>query len=405
MKLLAGVLVWLGAALLAAAQWQRVAAVSSSLSEMTRYLWSPPHELVLELEPDMTLQAGQGLLLASGDSVRRVGEIVSVDGSHAVARIDPRATELLREQTRFLHRDTAGSIWWSLTTLLPEATRTRIRAEYQAFVLQHFAELRALLEPVLVQTIDELATLLKADLDRVLAQHQAEIEHLGVRYRDEVFRQELLPLWRDQIWPIIRRHGAGPAEVIGRELWMHLPLWGLTWRAMYDSVAHDRPVSVERRWIEFVQQEAVPILMSRMDLLLSLAMDVLADIAHDPEIDNAARKILVKLKDDPEFLALAQAIFKDLIRDNPHLHEYLRAKWEDRQVRGVLDRASQRIEVFLHRVGDIILLSEDRTAISPQLARVLRAVVLRKDRAYVTVEPGAGSLLASGTHVKLAHAP
>src|SRR5262249_23202546 len=148
---------------------------------------------------------------------------------------------------------------------------------------------------------------------------------------------------------------------IGRELWDRLPLWALTWRAAYDSVAHDTPQTVERRWSEFMHRDAIPVIVSHTDMLLDLAVDVLGDIAKSEQVAATLRRILLKLKDDAEFIALLKTLFRELIRDNPRLEAYLRNKWEDASVQRTLAGAGARLEGLLKTIGDLVLLNETRT--------------------------------------------
>jgi hypothetical protein len=362
---------------------------------------------MLDISPSTPISVSENLLLAKGEIIERIGSVIAVDPSMrtAIALIDPRYAHVLREDTRFLHKSAVGSVWWSITTLLPPSTRRKIEEEWNVFLKRHASEMRALLEPIAVELLDETATLLKEDLERVLALHKDRIEKLGARYRQEIFKDEIVPLFRREIWPIIRHHGAGPAEVIGKELWSQLPLWGLTWRAIYDSFAHDTPVNVEKRWLDFVRQDAIPVLVSRMDLLLTLTSNILNDIALSPEVDATLRKVLLKLKDDPEFLELLKILFRDVIKENPRLAAYMRAKWEDERVKQALTMAGLRVEELLRRIGDLVLLNEDKTGISAALARVLRTVVLRKDRSYIIVEPGEGAPLDRAAHARLLASP
>jgi hypothetical protein len=403
MKLVLGMSIWLAALVAAAVGWPRAELLRNRVAEVATYLVSPSRAITFSLPAGVRLDPGQGLVLVVGEDVQRVGEVVSADAQRAVALVDPRHRELLTDGTRFTVFSGAGSIWWSLETLLPESVRSRIRAECDAFLVQNADQIRRELEPIVVGTIDEVISLLKEDLERILVVHHEEIAHLGQRFRKEIFEGEVLPLLREEIWPIMRRRGAGPAEVIGRELWGRLPLWGLTWRAAYDSVAHDAPQTVERRWVEFVRRDAIPVIMSHMDLLLDLVLDVFNDIATSPKVDATARRILLKLKDDPEFVALLKTLFHDLIRDNPRLEIYLRTKWEEPAVRRALASSGAKLESLLKTIGDLVLLNDAHTGVSPHLARVLRSVVLRKDRAYVIVQPGPGAPLPEDAVIPLAN--
>jgi hypothetical protein len=141
--------------------------------------------------------------------------------------------------------------------------------------------------------------------------------------------------------------------------------------------------------------------VSHTDMLLDLAVDVLGDIAKSEQVAATLRRILLKLKDDAEFIALLKTLFRELIRDNPRLEAYLRNKWEDASVQRTLAGAGARLEGLLKTIGDLVLLNETRTGVSPHLARVLRSVVLRKDRAYVIVQPAAGAPLAPDALVLL----
>ena len=69
--------------------------------------------------------------------------------------------------------------------------------------------------------------------------------------------------------PIVQKHGQPPAEEIGQEIWNRASLWRFGWRAVYDKTPFTDKDLVEKEWKRFVKQEAVPVIESKMDSIVS----------------------------------------------------------------------------------------------------------------------------------------
>src|SRR5690606_10208803 len=114
---------------------------------------------------------------------------------------------------------------WVINTLLTPERMQLVEAEIRQSMNENREEFTEKLRPVVQRGISELATIIETELPPILEKHREEIERLGARYQKEILQAELLPLVRDEVMPVVRKHAEPEVTAVGRELWQRLSLF------------------------------------------------------------------------------------------------------------------------------------------------------------------------------------
>ena len=115
--------------------------------------------------------------------------------------------------------ETSEAAGWMVQTLLPPEKRKLVAAEIAAAYQDHSAEILAALKPVVQDTLRDVASMVEAELPTVIARHKSEIEDLGGKYQVEIVQKKLLPLVKEEIWPVARERAVPLANKIGKQVW------------------------------------------------------------------------------------------------------------------------------------------------------------------------------------------
>ena len=156
------------------------------------------------------------------------------------------------------------------------------------------------------------------------------------------------------------------------------------------------PVRLEERWRDFVREEAVPVIRSHLPEIQEALQAVLRDLASDEDVRTELRSIALHVGRDPELRTLVADVLRSVLVDNPRLEAFLEERWADPRVRARLETANDQLQTFFDRVGNLLFFDVDGTGINPDLARVLRILLLRRDRSYLFLEPDSGPALETG---------
>ena len=109
----------------------------------------------------------------------------------------------------------------------------------------------------------------------------------GSRYQDHVVDQELVPLIREQIWPIVQKHAEPLANQVGEEMFERASLWRFGWRFLYDKSPLPEKNLTQAEWNRFVNEEGLPVLNSHASDFMAVQRLILEDIAHNELVRDA----------------------------------------------------------------------------------------------------------------------
>lgn len=375
--------------------------------EMWRALLDPAPTYTVWFTGGTFLERGNGVLAVVDGRLERVGEVVRVRAEGELLR-DVRATIALDDRVGGfrpragcvgVRRSQGRSFLEAVRTLVPAERWERIQDEWREFRLRHDAALARELEPVAAALMATALQSIAEELPGAIERHRREIEAVAARLRVEIGREQVAPLIVEELWPLAAARFAAPVEAIGRELWQKAPLMSFALRAVADRVLEDEPVRVEERWRSFVAEEAVPTLKAHQRELEAALGAALRDAMASGKVQARVAALWDDVRGDREVKALVQALARELLLENPRLQEKLRAQLEVPATRARLLRVNDRLQDFLGPVGDMLLLDASGQGINPELAYLIRLLLLRRDAQVIHLEGGDGEPLEPGTEL------
>ncbi|MSR45991.1 MAG: hypothetical protein EXS13_02820 [Planctomycetes bacterium] len=417
-KILLGAALWvalIGAASLAVTQLPAAQRIKLDLVrlELSRALFgtAPTYDAVFA--GGTLIERGNGVMAQVDGRLERVGEVVRV-------RTDPtrravRATFALdrhkvgveewrpRSGAVAVRRSQGASFLFAVKKLLPSGRLERVKQEWAIFRTRHSRELALELQPVATELAKQALGTILDELPDALARHRREIDLLGTALQGELAGEPMSRLLAQELLPIVERHAAAPAEAIGRELWDRVPLMSFALRAAADRVLEERPVRVEERWRKFVDEEALPVLRAHQAEIESALAAIARDAAGDPELRDGLKTIAERVKNDPLVQELSRRLLRELVTENPRLEAWLRELPQDPALRACLERASAQLQEFLDPLGDLLFLDATGQGINPDLAELIRLLLLRRDAQLLHVEGNDGEPLAPGGELEGRH--
>lgn len=344
---------------------------------------------------DPTGRVRQGDVVFAHDSARwrEVGYVSQIQTG------DPRSPNRLRitvfdpgsiaADSRWTLHHCSGRLDEVFATLLPEDRREALHQQLTEAMDTHASEITAAVLPLVLQSMQASLPVIEQELRAAIGRHQGEIESLAARYRDEVVQDRLIPLVRTEVIPIIRRHGQGPAEEIGREIWGKASLWRFGWRAIYDKSPLPERELVQEEWHRFLDDEVIPIVEDDVDEIAAAVEGMFRDLAANEMLRDELLDVIAKVSQDKPTRDLIRVLVTEAVIDNQRLRQVWSEIWTSPEARRRLQIAGQRIEPILRRIGDEVMGTREG-GIRPGFARVLRNQILGKDRSWITIQPGDG---------------
>ncbi len=337
---------------------------------------------------------GPGVIQQVGE-IRRVLEPVGSTstgaraGPRAVALLYPNAPRLCIESQLTCYM-TPTSLTWVLETILPPARRVEIAHEIAAAYSAYRGEIVETLRPVLVGGLIDATQIVEEDLATALPRRRAQLERLGSRYQANLVDQELVPLIRSQIWPIVKKHVEPLAAEIGEQMFQRASVWRFGWRLVYDKLPLTDSHLVRAEWKRFVNEEAIPVLNSHASDFVTTQRLILEEIASNELVRDALHRNLSRVIDDPEFRAIVWDLFREVIIDNARLREKLEERWNSEEARRAVQLAADYAEPSVRRIGDMLFGTRE-AGIAPEFAQVLRNQILDKDCRWLVLETPAAA--------------
>lgn len=356
----------------------------------------------LKLEGNWPLEAGDPIYRIDGpDDIEQVGEVRRVErgeaGDHrlasgpvAEALLYPQAPEVC-DRTYMTYFTTPRSMTWVMETMLPPEKRIQIAEEILFAYESYHAEILEALTPVVMGGFTDAMEVVEEDLAAALRQHRAELESLASRYQANVVEQEIVPLVREEIWPVVQRRAEPLADEIGQEMFERASVWRFGWRVLYDKSFLPEKNLTQKEWHRFVNAEAVPVLDEYSSELVAVQRQILEDISQNPKVRSAVRRNLTRVIDDPEFRSIVWEIFREVVVDNPRLHRRLEQRWNTAEAQHAVQMAADYVEPCVRRIGDLLFGTRE-DGIAPEFAQVLRNQILDKDCRWLVINTPADSM-------------
>ncbi|MBM84275.1 MAG: hypothetical protein CMJ78_27280 [Planctomycetaceae bacterium] len=350
------------------------------------------------------LEFSQKFAAASGDPVflldhdgelHQVGElrlVKTTDGRHA-----SRSTAAVKGEALFYptqtpipgnasvtYHATDNSIEWVLETMLPPVKREQIALEISQAFEQHHEEIIAALQPIVRDSLYDAMSVIEADFPKAIAERQSEIEKIGGRYQREMVDKQLVPLVKNEIFPIVRKHAEPVAEEVGGKIWKRVSIWRFGWRLAADKLPLTEKTRFQTEWKRFVQKEVVPILEKHSDELVEVTQEIVKDTAQNKKVQDAVRNNLKDIVEDEEIQKLLWEIIREVIVDNPRMKVAMEKHWKGPKAHKALEITGRRLQPTVQRIGKL-LFGNLNEGVTPEFRAVLRNQILGKDKRWFLI--------------------
>lgn len=398
-----GILCWLAAV---AGTWislsRELGSADHSVAALTAEIsdWVLSQRVTLEAECDtrIALAVGAPVLLEETDGTYRQVGVVRGNFNRerrnhftqrARVQVYGSALKSFPEGVELRYCTTPTSLDWVAATLLPPERRQQISAVITAEWKQHRSEIQQKLTPIVQESIQRTISVIESELPLIMLNYRNEFTNLGERYQAEIIREQIVPMVKARILPIIEEEAQPLISAIGRQLWNRVSLWSFTWRYFYDVSPLPQRDAVVQEFERFLQQEVMPELRSRTPEFVEVTERILSRISADPDVSSTIRQSLRQISADPELHRIVWGIVRDLVVQNETLRKSLEEYWNDESTQEALGLTSARIEPAARTIGDLIIGTREQ-GITPEFSRVLRSQVLLKDRHWLVLGPLSG---------------
>lgn len=349
------------------------------------HYYTGDRKLELQLPPESALSPGDPVFIADSQGMlTQVGIVLDARGGQAAeAALFPSAPTFGELHAYYLSNP--DSIRWVVQTLLPPQRRQEIEAEMSAALQEHRQELLQAIRPVVEHGVRDAFAVLKDDLPRAVADHRPQIEALAARYESEILKDKLVPLVKQEVWPIVRRDSEPLARQIGVELWDRVSVWSFVWRGTLDKLplvrGRDR---VEMELQRFVDEEALPILQRHEADYQAVITRIVRDAANNPSVQAGFRSSFSQVASDPQLRQLISDIVQQAVVSNPRFWAAVRQNLTSPEAQEALRVAGDRFEPTIRHIGDLVLGTREH-GLTSEFNRVLRQQVLLKDRQAIII--------------------
>ncbi|MEM9588809.1 MAG: hypothetical protein AAGA03_16120 [Planctomycetota bacterium] len=270
--------------------------------------------------------------------------------------------------------------------MLPEAKRRQIQERLRVALTRHGKEMSAALVPIVERSVKESLPLVEQEFRLAVQRHRDELDRLTDRLRSEVVDARLVPLAKDAILPIVRKHAGPPMEEIGLELWERASVWSFAWRAVYDKSPLPERNLVKREWDRFVESEAIPVIESRVDEITRAVERSVQETLQNEKVRREIGDVVDVMASDQEVRQLLQVILKETLVDNRALRQHWTHVWTSPEAKSAIELATRRMEPVIRSIGDDLFGTPEK-GIDPAFASVLRNQILRKDQRWIIARP------------------
>jgi len=274
---------------------------------------------------------------------------------------------------------------WVLKTMLSDDKRQEISALIGIAYNENQKDILNAFRPILNESIATASRVVREELNLALEERGRQLEELGARYRKELVEEKIVPLVKSEIVPIVQLESEPLIGEIGQKIWGEVSVFGFGWRYIYDKTPLPDRKLTEREFRRFVEQKAMPIIMSHMDEIIEVQKRVIRNVAKNPKIKASLFESFESVMKDDETQALVSEIFEDVLVNNERLKLALEEQWQSPSAKRAISLANERLEPTINEIG-VLLFGSPNGKITPEFARVVRHRILHKDSRWLTIE-------------------
>src|SRR5262249_35806232 len=160
------------------------------------------------------------------------------------------------------------------------------KKEVDAFLGQNGDLVARALRPLADEILGHSMSVLEKNLAPALQKHEAEIKRVLGNDRT-ILKNDLLPVLKERLGPKAQGKLRTIFKPIGRELWVELPMWSVSWRALVDSLPGNRDSYLDEYWQRFLDDKAIPIVAAHEDEIVKACGELAEEGAKDPKVREA----------------------------------------------------------------------------------------------------------------------
>ncbi len=348
-------------------------------------------------------------IVRSQDDFEQIGHVTIVQRRHELAIYAEDAEAILYpdippipQGSSLILYQTPESVGWIIKSMTTGEKWQQVLNRISDTIAEHQDEIVAALRPIVEESLVESFEVVKADLPAALAKHKDALQALGEKYEREIIKKKIVPLVKTEIWPDARERAIPLAKQIGEEMWARVSVWKFGFKAFVDKLPFTKGDSVQLEFDRFLKQDAIPILNRHSDDMMKLVGEVIANASKNEEVRKVLRESMSQITKDPELHRIVFELSKELVVENPKLKKVMEKHWTSDRAKAAFRLAGERLEPLAMYISDTLFGTREH-GISPQLARVLRFRLLKKDKRWLElhipdgVSPDAPAIDTSGT--------
>ena len=397
-RIICGIAIWIGIA--SGFAWcttDRLAAEANESHQVIPRLWqfltAPRAERSIQIPQAVLLTVGDPIFFVDDDGrihqVGKIAKVVDPKSGRPVASAAVTAADAvfhpgapLSADSELIYHESRNSLDWVVRTMMPADKQQLIAGEIARAFDEHRDATVEELKPIVRRSLMDAARVVEQDFGRAFVRHRAEFETLAERYQRELVEEDIIPLVREEIWPVVVANAEPAAHRIGRALWNRVSIWGFAWRYLYDLSPLPERDRLRGEFNRFVNEEAIPELESQTDEIIAMIQEIVVEASKNEQVKKVLREGMAEITNDLDFQQLLWQIVRETVIENPQLHDVIEQHWRSPEADQALRMASQRFEPVARRIGDMVIGTREG-GITPEFARVLRNQILSKDRRWL----------------------
>ncbi len=389
-RAIAGGLIWVG---LIAAIIYLVHSLSNAapeaIGDLARYASLRRHSIEVESGFSLPLKPGDPIYRDGSDDAKPIGMVqsskVQDNGSTKLVVVMYANCPVITSEDFFLYREADDSVDWMLRTMFHDKKKEELKGLIQNAVNNNQAELVDAFKPLVVKSLKEAGTLLREDISKAFEKRQPQLAELGQRYQTEVLKKKLLPVFQTEVLPIIQSESEPLVGEISREIWEEVSVFGFGWRYLYDRSPLPKKDLTERKFKQFVDEKAKPIIAAHWDEVLDLQKEISVKVSKNQEVRKALNESVESAANDPALQAFLVDVLRDVLVDNPRLRQAMNKQWNSAEAQQAFAVANAKLDPVIREIG-ISLFGTPDGGITPEFASVLRRRILYKDSRWLTLK-------------------
>jgi len=407
-RVIAGGLIWLGLIAGIVFLCRTVSETNpEAIGDLVTYASHQRHSIELESRASLPLKPGDPIYRDGSSDAKPIGMVwsskIQAGGGTRLSVVMYATCPTVTSQDYLVYREAADSVDWMLRTMFHKKKQEELKGLIQSAVQKNQAELVDAFKPVVVKSLKEATGLIREDLAVAFEKRQPQLEKLSQRYQAEVLQKKLLPVFQEEVWPIVQSESEPLVSEISREIWDEVSVFGFGWRYLYDQTPLPKKQLTEKKFKQFVDQKAKPIIAAHLDEVLVLQKKISAKVAKNEKVKRALNESVQAAADDPELQQFLGDVLQDVLVNNPRLQDAMSQQWRSDEARKAFAVANEKLDPVIREIGMSLFGTPDG-GVTPEFASVLRRRILRKDARWLTlkiVDPAANEALGENATMPL----